>query len=65
VNTVYVQPRLGEPDDLRVLEEAALKVGVAGPVSLKVSVTVRYDGAPPVGVKPLDTDLSNRLVWDF
>jgi len=65
VNTVYVQPRLGEPDDLRVLEEAALKVGVAGPVSLKVSVTVRYDGAPPVGVKPLDTDVSNRLVWDF
>lgn len=65
VNTLYVQPRVAETADTRVLEEASLKVGVAGPVSLKVSFTLRYDGEPPSGVKHVDTALSNRLVWDF
>lgn len=64
-NTVYVQPRLGEADDVRVLEEAMLKVGIVGALSLKVALTVRYDGQPPAGVKDLDTALTNRLAWDF
>jgi putative salt-induced outer membrane protein YdiY len=65
MNTVYVQPRPDETSDTRVLDEAALKVGVAGPVSLKVSFSLRYDGEPPSGVKHVDTALENRLVWDF
>jgi putative salt-induced outer membrane protein YdiY len=65
LNTVYVQPRPDEVSDTRVLDEAALKVGVAGPVSLKVSFSLRYDGEPPSGVKHVDTALTNRLVWDF
>jgi len=64
-NTVYVQPRIGEPDDVRVLEEAGLKVGLVGALSLKVALTVRYDGEPPAGVKDLDTAVTNRLAWDF
>lgn len=64
-NTVYVQPRIGEADDVRVLEEAGVKVGLVGRLSLNVALTVRYDGDPPAGVKYLDTALTNRLAWDF
>jgi hypothetical protein len=64
-NTVYVQPRIGEVDDVRVLDEAGVKVGLIGSLSLNVAFTVRYDGDPPGGVKYLDTALTNRLAWDF
>lgn len=64
-NTVYVQPRIGEADDVRVLEEAGVKVGLVGALSLKVALTVRYDGEAPAGVKDLDTAVTNRLAWDF
>jgi Protein of unknown function, DUF481 len=64
-NTVYVQPRIAEARDVRVLEEAAVKVGLVGALSLKVALTVRYDGEPPAGVKDLDTAVTNRLAWDF
>jgi putative salt-induced outer membrane protein YdiY len=65
INTVYVQPRLFNAADTRVLEEAALKVALAGALSLKVTFSLRYDGEPPTGVKPVDTELDNRLVWEF
>lgn len=65
VNTAYVQPRIGRARDTRVLNEAALKVALAGAMSLKVTFSVRYDGEPPTGVKHVDTALANRLVWDF
>jgi len=65
INTAYVQPRVGRARDTRVLDEAALKVALAGPMSLKVSFSLRYDGEPPTGVKHVDTAVSNRLVWDF
>ncbi len=64
-NTVYAQPRIDRASDLRVLEELSLKVGIVGKLSLRISLAVRHDEAPPTGVKPLDTSLSNRLVWDF
>jgi putative salt-induced outer membrane protein YdiY len=64
-DTAYVQPRIGRARDVRVLNEAGLRVALAGSMSLKVSFSLRYDGEPPTGVKHLDTDLSNRLVWDF
>ncbi|MFQ5508959.1 MAG: YdiY family protein [Leptospirillia bacterium] len=64
-NTVYLQPRIDEVDDMRVLEEFSARLGVAERLGFKISLSVRYDGAPPVGVKEMDTTLTNRLVWDF
>lgn len=64
-NTVYAQPDLEDANDLRVLEELSLKVGIAGSLSLLVNATMRHDEEPPTGVRPLDTSISNRLVWDF
>jgi len=64
-NVIYVQPRWGERRDTRVLDELSARFSMGGPLSLKITLVVRRDGAPPTGVKPLDTHLSNRLVWDF
>jgi putative salt-induced outer membrane protein YdiY len=65
VDTAYVQPRVDESRDIRLLEEATLKVKLVGALSLKIAFSVRYDGDPPVGVKYLDTAVTNRLAWDF
>jgi hypothetical protein len=46
-NTLYVQPRVDDPGDLRVLDEAALVVGLAEHVSLKLAASVRVDTRPP------------------
>jgi len=64
-NVIYVQPRWREGRDTRVLNELSARFSTGGPLSLKITLVVRRDGAPPTGVKPLDTHLSNRLVWDF
>ncbi len=64
-STTYVQPRLDDSDDIRLLEDASMGVALGGPFSLKLSLTVRYDGAPPSGVKEIDTAWMNRLVIDF
>jgi len=46
-NTFYVQPRVDEPGDLRMLEEAALVVALAEHVSIKLAASVRVDTRPP------------------
>ncbi|MDH4230199.1 MAG: DUF481 domain-containing protein [Nitrospirota bacterium] len=63
--TVYAQPRFGEPKDLRLLAETALRVVVAGPVGLKFSLTMRHDSDPPGGVRSTDTTLTNQLSVEF
>lgn len=47
VNTLYVQPRVDDPGDLRVLDEAAVVVKLADRVSLKLAAAVRVDTRPP------------------
>ena len=47
VNTFYVQPRVDDLRDLRVLDEAALVVSVHEHVSIKLAASVRVDTRPP------------------
>lgn len=47
VNTFYVQPRVDDPGDLRVLDEAALVIAVAEHVAIKLAASVRLDTRPP------------------
>lgn len=47
VGTSYVQPRVDEPGDLRVLQEAALVVTVSERVAVKLAGSVRVDTRPP------------------
>jgi hypothetical protein len=53
--TVYAQPRIGLPQDLRLLEDVELLSSVTDHFSLKVGWSLAYDNVPPIGVVPLDT----------
>jgi hypothetical protein len=55
--TVYAQPRIGLPQDVRLLEETELLANVSEHLSLKLAWTLAYDNVPPIAVQPLDTGL--------
>lgn len=63
--TVYVQPRFGEPQDVRILAQTALRLPVAGGVGFRIALTVRHDGEPPSGVRATDTTLTNQVSMEF
>jgi hypothetical protein len=65
LNTVYVQPRVGAPEDVRVLNEAAIGVSVTKHVLLRVGLQVYYDSRPPDNVEDLDVTLRNGLQVSF
>ncbi len=62
---VYVQPRLDQRRDLRVLSESELLVAVGRYVSLKLSVTLAFDSTPPANVQPFDTALKTALQFAY
>lgn len=65
VQTVYVQPRLDDPGDLRLLGELAVTTKLTKHLALTDGLTVAYDRTPPDGVEPLDTQLKVALVVKF
>lgn len=65
VDTVYVQPRLTDFADYRVLNEAELSVAVTGALALVAGVYLRYDSQPVTGVRKLDVTMENKLRLTF
>lgn len=65
VETVYIQPRLDDPGDVRVLGELAVQSKLSSRVALKDSFNVAYDRTPPDGVKRYDTALEVSLIATF
>jgi hypothetical protein len=65
VETVYVQPRLDHPDDVRVLGELSLVSKLMSSIALKNSLTVAYNRTPPDGIKRYDTQLELAVVATF
>ena len=65
VETAYVQPRLDDPGDVRVLGELAVQSKLSPHLALKDSFTVAYDRTPPDGVKRYDTALEVSLIATF
>lgn len=63
--TVYLQPRIDDPEDVRALSESELRVGLTSHLSLGVSLVVAYDARAPEGLEPLDTALKNTLQLSF
>ena len=59
--TVYVQPRLDAPADLRVLNETALVVRPNAHFSLGLAFVLTWDRRPPASIAPLDTQLRTTL----
>ncbi|HEU4726799.1 MAG TPA: DUF481 domain-containing protein [Kofleriaceae bacterium] len=65
VETVYVQPRLDDPDDLRLLGELSIVTKLSTWLSLKNSFTAAYDRSPPDRIKRYDTQLDLGAVVTF
>ena len=55
--TVYAQPRIGLPQDIRMLEDAELLASVSDHISLKLGWSLTFESVPPIAVKPLDTGM--------
>ncbi len=62
IETVYAQPRLDHPGDLRMLGELSVVSKLASRVALKNAFTVAYDRTPPDGVRRYDTQLEVAIV---
>lgn len=65
VETVYAQPRLDHPGDVRMLGELSVQSKLASRIALKDSFTVAYDRTPPDGVRRYDTSLEAAVVVTF
>ncbi|MBA2542337.1 MAG: DUF481 domain-containing protein, partial [Deltaproteobacteria bacterium] len=50
VQTLYAQPRLGDPGDLRMLAELSVTTKLSKHIALTDSFTVAYDRTPPDGI---------------
>ena len=65
VETVYAQPRIDAPSDIRILGELSVQTKLTSRVALKDSFNVAYDGTPPDGVKSYDTSLEVSVIVTF
>ena len=65
VETVYFQPRVTRPSDLRVLNETLFSVTPNPRVTIGLGFNVTYDSAPPATVPPLDTQLRTTVGVKF
>jgi hypothetical protein len=65
LETVYAQPRLGLPQDVRLLEDLELSASVTDHFAMKVGWALAFDNVPPIGVTPLDTSMrvAFQLSW--
>jgi hypothetical protein len=65
VQTIYVQPRLDEPSDVRLLGELSLTTKLSKRIALTDGFTVAYDRTPPDGIRRYDTQLKLGLLVTF
>jgi hypothetical protein len=61
VETLYLQPRVDRPSDLRLLNETLLAVDANKRVVFTVGFILTYDRTPAANVSPVDTQLRTSL----
>lgn len=59
--TVYVQPRMGAPNDLRILEELELLTRPTNVLLIRLAAMLAYDAVPPIGVETFDARLQSSI----
>lgn len=68
-STVYVQPRLDDFADYRVLADGELSLTVGGTFSLGIAANLRYDSQPPAlkdgELAKLDVAITNKVKLSF
>lgn len=62
---VFVQPRLDDVGDFRVLARSSARVGLGGPFSLVLRFGLTHDSEPPAEVDRTDTETRVGLVWSI
>lgn len=65
VSSIYLQPDLKNTVDYRLLEQASLKYTLNKAVSLKLSLDIKRDNAPPQTVNSTDSGLKLGLEYNF
>ena len=60
-STSYVQPRLDDFSDVRVLSQSQLAVQLLGPLSMDVTLNLAYDADPPGETESLDVALRTGI----
>lgn len=74
-NTMYAQPRLDDPSDIRMLDDLALVVKLGDSVAITTALSLSYDSHPPTddptdpdpvsAVEAFDSALSSSLTVSF
>ncbi len=65
VETVYAQPRIDAPSDIRILGELSVQTKLTSRIALKDTFNVAYDASPPDGVRTYDTLLEVSVIVTF
>ncbi|MFQ5581969.1 MAG: YdiY family protein [Mariprofundaceae bacterium] len=65
LNTIYIQPAWQDASDIRLLEEAAMRVHLTKQLDLKLSVELSYDNRPPQQVESTDIIYKTALEFRF
>ncbi|NND70717.1 MAG: DUF481 domain-containing protein [Rhodothermales bacterium] len=65
LNIIYLQPKLTDPADIRILSDGRLVFHVSEHVSWSNSILVRHDGIPPANLKTTDVDVKSGLTIRF
>jgi len=65
LSTIYLQPRLGELDDLEALSDISMSIKLSTSLSLKVALKTTHDRKPPSGVATTDNAYGTSLVYSF
>ncbi len=63
--SVYVQPRLTDANDIRALSESELTFQLTKHLSFTSSFTLAYDSRPPNSIEKLDTTLKSSITFKF
>jgi len=64
-STTYYQPDTGDSADYRLLEQAALKVGISDRLALKLSLDIARDSRPPQTIEKTDSSFMTGLEYSF
>ena len=65
VQTVYAQPRLDDPSDIRLLGELSVTSKLSKRIALTDGFTIAYDRTPPDGIKRRDLQLTVGVIVTF
>jgi Protein of unknown function, DUF481 len=64
-STSYFQPAIENLDDVRLLENASLRIKLADDLDLKISLNISYESRPPQTVTGTDTTYNTGVEYRF